>query len=251
MNPYDFVADFYDLEHSALTSDTTMYRQFAQSRGSGVLVVGVGTGRVAVPLLQAGFEVWGIDSSVEMLARARDKVEIFGEQVRLVEGDVRALHLGRSFSLVIVPLDTFAMLESQRDQVCALERIRAHLLPEGLLVVDVINPSQLPSPDLDGLVRRRSGWVRGQDCLTAYDAVEVDPAAQTMLMHLTYDQTSPSSFTRRNVDIKVRWVHRFELEALMKLAGLMPSLVYGDYQLSEYGALSPRLIMTASRIEAG
>ena len=243
MNPYDAIAQFYDLEHEGLTSDTTMYLRLAREHGPDVLVLGAGTGRVVAPLAEAGFRVYGVDNSKAMLARAREKLR--GRPgVRLIGGDLVSLALHRQFNLVVVPFDTFTMLSSQDEQIRALAGGRAHMADSSLLVVDVINPLILPTPEQNGLRRPRFQAAMGESLVSAFDAVQVDLAAQTMLMTIWYEQAVESNRRVTEVELPMRWVYRHELEALMRLAGLRVCDVYGDYDLSPYEDGSPRLIAT-------
>src|SRR3990172_5166119 len=96
------LAELFDLDYGDFTDDLSFYEQLAR-RGEGpVLELGVGAGRVAVHLARAGSEVWGIDSSEAMLARARCKAgPELAERLHLAPGDMRDFELGRRFDLVL------------------------------------------------------------------------------------------------------------------------------------------------------
>lgn len=242
MNPYDVIAPYYNLEHCALTGDIQMYRQFASRQSGDVLVVGAGTGRVAIALAAPHRAIWGIDSSVGMLDIAR-RARATG--ITWVAADMTTLDLGRTFDLVIVPLDTFTSLQSPEQQYAALRVMARHLAGNGLVVIDLVNPAALPSPADAGIVRQRYRGPFAGGTLTISDSVEVDLAAQKMHMHLTYDLSTESGIARQCANLTVRWFHRFELEHLCTLSGLIVTQVYGSYDLDPYEDSSPRMIFVA------
>jgi SAM-dependent methyltransferase len=89
-----------------LAGDVAFYLDCAGRFGGPVLELGVGTGRVLVPVAKAGYEVVGVDLSPAMLQMARANVRkepgIAG-RVQLIEADMRDVSLGRRFALVLVP----------------------------------------------------------------------------------------------------------------------------------------------------
>jgi SAM-dependent methyltransferase len=246
VSPYDVIARYYDVEHAGLTADIEMYRQFAVRQTGAVLIAGVGTGRVALGLTAPGREVWGVDNNASMLSRARESA---GETdgLTLVHADMRELDLGRTFSLVVVPLDTFLSLASKEQQRGALEALGKHLEEDGLLLIDVVNPLTLPSSAEEGMVRQRYRGEIAESRLSVFDAVQIDHAAQEMVMHLTYDVAGRTGIRRETAELTIRWVYRFEMEHLCSLSALGVTQVYGDYDLSPYESSSPRMIFAVTR----
>ncbi len=248
MNPYDTIARYYDIEHAELRDDIEMYRQFAARDSGAALVAGVGTGRVALALTSSGREVWGIDNNLEMLTRARESAR-GASGVTLTQADIRDFDVDRSFSLIVVPLDTFLNLTSVDEQLSCLKALRRHLKTDGILLIDVVNPLTLPAAWEEGLLRQRHRGYIGEETLTIFDSVHIDHAAQEMNMHLTYDISGSTGTLREVADLRVRWVYRFELAHLCALSELSVSQVYGDYDLDPYDSSSPRMIMVAEGVD--
>ncbi|HEY4389441.1 MAG TPA: methyltransferase domain-containing protein, partial [Ktedonobacteraceae bacterium] len=67
MNVYDTIAPFYDAEHAQFSEDLDMYQNYAELCGGRILELACGSGRVLLPLAQAGYEVTGVDTSDAML----------------------------------------------------------------------------------------------------------------------------------------------------------------------------------------
>src|SRR5262249_10365378 len=109
------------------------------------LELGCGTGRVTIPLAQAGVAVTGVEVAPAMLAAAKRKVAALPEEVRarveLVRGDMRSFSLPKKFALAIAPYRAFMHLLTVEDQRAALEAVRTHLQDGGLFVFDVAEPT--------------------------------------------------------------------------------------------------------------
>jgi SAM-dependent methyltransferase len=105
-----------------------------------VLDLGCGTGNHAIPLARRGYRVVGVDRSAGMLERARHKAtEKIGNESEFVLGDLRELQLGRSFDACIVMFAVLGYQTTNRDVAAALDTVRRHLEPNGILAFDVWN----------------------------------------------------------------------------------------------------------------
>jgi len=132
MDVYEKLARFYDLEHGELTADLVFYLHFARQANGPVLDAGCGTGRLLVPLVQAGISATGVDSSPAMLSVAGRKL---GGQVTLIEGDMRTVALSGRFALIIISINTFMHLLTIEDQRAALTNLARYLAPGGKIIV--------------------------------------------------------------------------------------------------------------------
>jgi SAM-dependent methyltransferase len=145
-------AAYYDQTYRERTSDVAYYVACARRLGKGgVLEVGAGSGRITLPMARAGVSVVAMDLSATMLSALRDKLRAELPEVRarveVVRGDMRQKKLGRRFSLIICPFNTFLHLYTRRDVERFLARVREHLLPRGELCFD------LSLPDAEELAR--------------------------------------------------------------------------------------------------
>ena len=240
------IARFYDLDCGHLDADIAMYRNFAQGSET-VLELGAGTGRVAVPLAERGCAVVAVEANPAMRAAGAARMAAAG--VEVVAADLRALHLGRTFDLVIVALSTFCHLLTRADQLAALASVRSHLAPHGRAVFDlaVPEPSNLepgPQPVVLEWTRRdpRTGrWV------TKWATSEADPASQLEWLTYLYDEQAEDGAVRRTqARFPLRNVFRFELHGLLAAAGLAVCGEYGSYDMDPVEA-GARLIVVAQR----
>jgi SAM-dependent methyltransferase len=250
MSGYDQIARFYDIEHADLTDDLLMYENFARRCGSPVLELGCGTGRVALHLACAGFEVIGLDASPAMLELGRAKLVRAGltEQVDLLEADLRNFALDQRFALATLAINTFMHFLTVADQVHVLTTTRQHLRPGGLLIVDLPRADFSPPADASEqltLNQTLTDPASGQTILKLV-AATLDPATQTRHLTLAYDETSGKGIVRRTVaSFSVHYFFRYEVELLLDKAGFTVEALYGSYDLEPYGANAERMIFVA------
>ena len=246
------IAELYDL--FPFDADLPFYRDLAERADGAILELACGTGRVALPLAQAGHEVMGVDSSPYMLAIARRKLRALpvhvARRVQLVQGDMRWFELDREFNLAIVATKSFGYLLEDDDQLRALAAIRAHLRSGGILVLDLLNPSPqwaaratgLPVQDLfqespDGeLAISRSEWV-----------VDTDEARRIRVTRSVYEIRRRGTTEFRTVEWPFRYIDRQQAEELLAAAGFSLTQVFGGYAREPYEADSPALLTVARR----
>ncbi len=103
--------------------------------GRDALELGIGTGRIALPLAERGIRVAGIDLSEAMVSRMRSKPG--GEKPPVTIGDFSTTHVEGTFSLVYLVFNTIMNLTTQDEQVACFENAAAHVEPGGCFVVEV------------------------------------------------------------------------------------------------------------------
>jgi SAM-dependent methyltransferase len=103
--------------------------------GGAALELGIGTGRIALPLAQRGVHVHGIDLSPDMVAKLREKPG--AESIDVTIGDFATTRVERSFALAYVVFNTIVNLTTQEAQVACFENVAAHLDPGGCFVIEV------------------------------------------------------------------------------------------------------------------
>lgn len=164
---------WHDLECGSYTADLPLWRELAEKAHGPVLDVGAGTGRVALDLARAGYEVIALDRDEELLAALRERGA--GLPVRAVAGDARSFDLSTSFALIIAPMQILQLLGGADGVAGFLRSAAAHLRPGGLLAatlaqaVPFAEDGELEAPAPDML--RAGGW------LYASRPVAVRPAA--------------------------------------------------------------------------
>ena len=245
MNEYDRLdASLYDSYATGPTEegDIQFYVAEARSADSPVLELGCGTGRILIPVAEAGVEIVGLDLAPAMLAVARHKIARLGAEtqgrIRLVEGDMRDFSLGQRFNLIMIPFRAFHHLLTPEDQRLALGRIREHLAEKGRLVFNIFDPR------LD-LIAANSGPF-GAPAQRLKEFTHPETAHRVVLWHSPhYDPEGqicedPRVFEELDADGKVvarthrslilRYVHRYEMQHLLELCGFKIEALYGDFR---------------------
>jgi SAM-dependent methyltransferase len=175
MTLYDRIAAFYDPWSKSVTEDVGFYVEQALASGGPVVELAVGTGRIAVPIAEAGVPVIGVDSSPEMLRVARaaaESAEVSG-LVDLRLGDLREPPVSERVPLVICPFRSLLHMETE-DQKRRAARAAGRLLEaDGRFVFDVFSPSREDIEETHGLwlerepgILERADWDEGTRTLS-------------------------------------------------------------------------------------
>jgi SAM-dependent methyltransferase len=175
--------------------------------GGPALELGIGTGRIALPLAQRGVSVHGIDLSKAMVARLRAKPG--GEGIGVTIGDFSITTVDRSFSLAYLVFNTIMNLTSQAAQVACFRNAAAHLEPRGCFVIEVGVPQlqQLPPGEtIHAFHVSETRW--------GFD--EYDVATQGMTSH--HFEIVDGRAERVSIPFRYAWPSEFDLMA--QLAGM-------------------------------
>ncbi|MFQ3631684.1 class I SAM-dependent methyltransferase [Roseiflexus sp.] len=251
MSEYDAIARFYDADHSGFADDLPFYRELARRTGGRVLDVMCGSGRVLVPLAQAGIRVTGIDSSAAMIERAHISAATAGISARvdLHHSDARNPLPPGPYNLAIVALNSFMHLTTIDDQLAALTHIHRVLTPSGLLAIDVFNPHARNLSACDGeLVLDRTFHLEDGVLVCKFVAQRADMAQQMNTVTFVYDELDGNGRVHRTVHtMMLRWFYRYELEHLLERAGFAVEAVYGSYDLDPFESDSAIMLAVARR----
>jgi hypothetical protein len=187
----------------------------AQLAGDGAaLELGIGTGRIAVPLAQRGVPVHGIDLSEAMVARLREKPG--AETIGATIGDFATTRLDRTFRLAYLVFNTIMNLTTQEAQVACFENAALHLEPGGCFVVEVMVPDLRRLPPGERYVPFDVGEAHvGID--------EYDVANQGLVSH---------HYTSALRSVPFRYVWPAELDLMARIAGLALRERWADWDRS-------------------
>ena len=172
---YDRIASIYDPWSRSVTEDVGFYVEQALASGGPVVELAVGTGRIAVPIAEAGVSVIGVDSSPEMLGVARAAAESAGvtELVDLRLGDLRDPPVPERVPLVICPFRSLLHMETEDEKLRALRAARGLLEADGRFAFDVFSPSREDIEETDGRwlerepgIFERADWDEGTRTLS-------------------------------------------------------------------------------------
>jgi SAM-dependent methyltransferase len=217
----DDVAETYDAEvaeeftRSAIDSVVTMLAEFATDGGA--LELGIGTGRIALPLSERGIDVEGIDLSASMVEKMRLKPG--GRDIRVVLGDFASASMDRTFDVVYLVFNTIMNLTSQQEQIACFANAAAHLRPGGRFVVEVMVPD----------LRRMAPGESVRPFKVRPDAFgfdEYDVANQGLISH--HYRVRDNDLESRSIPFRYVWPSELDLMATM--AGMVLLDRWGGWQ---------------------
>lgn len=222
------LADDYDAIYGGIF-DTDGAVDFLANLAEGgrVLEFGVGTGRIALPLADRGLDVWGIDGSMGMLERLREKPG--GDQITTVCGDFATTTAEGTFDLVLLLVNTIYALPSQDDQITCFANATRHLAPGGRFIVEAWIPDP-PRGEALGLRARRLG--RGFAGL-----VIEDHDAGRQVLSTTQIVIGEAGQTR-SFPVVHRYAWPAELDLMARLNGMTLEARWGDWHYRPFDAQS-------------
>lgn len=243
---------YYTKSYAQRRDDADFYRALAAAQGGPLLEYGVGNGRLAVEMAQAGAEVVGVDWSRPMLddlrgALQRAEGQPWARRIELVEGDMREVRLGRRFPLVLCTFNTFLHLYSRADVEAFLEGVREHLEPDGRFLFDISIPQ---ATDLARDPERTYGVPRFRHPTTGQvvrytERFDYDPIRQILYVTMEFQPVDGSEGWV--VPLTHRQYFPQEIEALLHHNGFEIEAVQGDFgegpldRYSDVGVWTTRL----------
>jgi len=224
----DVIADFYDELMAPIGDSTIEAADFLAGLAPGgrALELGIGTGRVALPLAARGVRVHGLDASPRMLERLRDKPG--GASIETTIGDFADVAVPGSFDLVFVVFNTLFGLLTQERQIDCLANVSAKLRPGGWFVVEAFVPPV-------GYDRRDgSDPASFDDEQARLEVTRHDPVGQI----LDARQVLHTPAGVRLLPVHMRYVWPSELDLMARLAGLRLVDRFGGWRWQPFTAAS-------------
>ena len=220
MGLYDEIARIYDPWSRSVTEDVGFYVDHALASGGPVVELAVGTGRVAVPIAQAGIDVIGVDSSPAMLAVARSAADGagVGDRVDLRLGDLREPPVPERTPLVICPFRTLLHMETEAEKLRALSAAHAIVEPGGRFVFDVFAPSREDIEETHDL------WLEREPGI--FERAVWDEGTRTLSLSVRSDGTETT--------FGLHWLSAPEWLRLLAEAGFEVEALYGWFDLRPF-----------------
>ena len=231
----DKIAEVYDEMYPMRANVAPTVDALAQfASGGAALELGIGTGRIALPLAERGIEVHGIDASEAIVAKMRAKPG--GDAIPVTISDFSHFSLvegnpHKRFSLVYVVFNTLFQATSQEAQVQCFRSAAAHLTDDGVFVVEAF------VPDPTRFVRMRDDDVTmtvNEEEIALIDLVKHDPVNQ----HVSSQEIFTGESGIKLYSVQVRYSWPSELDLMAQLAGMRLRERWGDWDGSPFTASS-------------
>jgi len=222
------VASTYDNDPEMFSPDVvgpTVEFLAALADGRRALELGIGTGRIALPLAERGVEVTGIDLSRAMVERLRAKPG--GTELEVALGDFSTTRVEGEFGLVYLVFNTIFNLVTQEAQIACFENAARHLVPGGTFVIETM------VPDLQRLALGNTVLpFRAEPSGISFDVYDV-VTQRFSSQHYTF---RPDGVDAYPVDFRYAWPA--ELDLMARLAGLELGDRYGGWRREPFTATS-------------
>jgi SAM-dependent methyltransferase len=231
------VADMYDGWFAEYDPDAISV--LAELAGVGrALELGIGTGRIALPLLAKKIEVHGLDAAPSMVARLRAKQG--GDLVEVKIGNFANVDVEGEFAVIYVVFNTFFALPSQDEQVRCFRNVAAHLAPSGCFLIEAF------VPDLARFDRGQSNRATKVTTETVeLDMSQLDSAAQ----HVVSQKVLITDGNVRLYPVQIRYAWPSELDLMAQLAGLRLRQRWSSWQRALFTSESQKHISIYERAE--
>ena len=217
---YDAIAELYDDWSRSVVEDVGFYVEEALAAGGPLVELGVGTGRIAVPVALAGVRVIGVDSSPGMLEVCRRHAEAAGvtDFVDLRLGDLRRPPVAERVGLVLAPFRSFLNMETHEARLEALRATRALLVPGGRFVFDVF------APGADDIAETHGRWIEREPGI--FERAEWDEERSRLVLGVR----GPGGETT----MSLAWLPPERWTALVEQAGFEVLATYGWFDRKPY-----------------
>ncbi|MBI3819010.1 MAG: class I SAM-dependent methyltransferase [Planctomycetes bacterium] len=257
---YKTAVAFHDHDMDAVAAenkraDVQFYADLARRLGSPVVEFGCGSGRVGKAIIATGVSYTGVDIAPAMIdafkAKLTESDDATKARVKIKEGDLRATHLDRRFGCAILPSNVFSHILTDEDRRRALNRVKAHLTPNGVLAMDVQIPTYaelaagVSGKAVEGEEIARAGEGKAKIRRTA--KYVYDCANQLVKIHHEWSEVGPRKGTKSIAegDLTLRFAHRFELELLLTNAGFEVKELLGDFDREPFDGKSGLMVVIA------
>jgi len=231
----DHLAEVYD-EWFGTAEEATVELLAELAQGGRALELGIGTGRIALPLTKKGVEVHGIDASEAMISQLRSRPG--GETLEVSLGDFSDLKVEGKFSLIFIVFNTFFALLAQEDQVRCFRSVADHMDDNGVFVIEAFVPDMKRFTD-------------GQE-VRAY-SVATEQVSLQISQHNPVTQRLKSQFVVFRNDglklypVEIRYCWPSEMDLMAQLAGLRLRHRWGNWTKGEFNASSQKHVSIFER----
>jgi len=238
----------YQAQHREYQEDLPFWLGLGQQQGEPILELGCGTGRVLIPLAEAGHTLVGLDIDPHMLMYCQGSVpKELANRVHLLLGDLTAFHLGTQFPLILLPCNTYSTLAEEKRQ-AALTCIRTHLKPGGLFAIGFPNPALMAAMAPTRQPEIESHFTHPHSGNPVQTSYQISRRRRTLSMVWYYDHLLPDGRVERfshtiHHHLATTPQYLGEIEA----AGFSILDTFGDFDRSALQSDSPNLVVVARR----
>ncbi|MBN1170192.1 class I SAM-dependent methyltransferase [Candidatus Micrarchaeota archaeon] len=234
MKTYGTLASFYDDVWKGSEGDLEFYLKEALKAEGPVLEAACGTGRILLPLFEAGVDIEGFDITPKMISVLRKKNPKPGVWV----ADMRNFKSKRKYSLIIVPYRSFLHLKKSDDQIMALKNFKKHLKTNGKLILNFFYPDYNVLSSKDGKKSKKSTVFINGKKYSQQEKISISPIEQ--FNHVEWLLACRGKTKKFSIDIA--YIYKKEFELLLRIAGFRKWKVFGGFNRQKLTKMNQEMV---------
>jgi SAM-dependent methyltransferase len=211
VSAYDRIARLYDPWSASVVEDVPFYLERARRSGGPVVELGVGTGRLAIPIAADGIDVIGVDASEGMLEVARESAVLAGVEVDLRYGDFRNPPVEGPVPLVTIPFRSLLHMQTDEDRRAVVRAVHGLLEPGGTFIFDVF------SPGADDIAETHARWLEREPGI--FERADWDEQRRTLILRVRGEGVES--------ELSLAWISIPEWRELLGSEGFVVEGLYG------------------------
>jgi ubiquinone/menaquinone biosynthesis C-methylase UbiE len=243
---YDLVADLYDLYVTADYDVPFFVAEVTRTKGA-VLELTAGTGRLSLPLIEAGARLTCVDASRGMLDMLARKLAERGLRAELRRAEASRMELSERFELALLPFQSFMEILDEDDQRAALAAVFACLEPGGRFICTMHNPA-VRRRQVDGMLRLVGQFAAPEGTLVVSGVEQGGNPVVARLQFFELFGADGRMLWKRLLPMRFAFVEKETFERMAREVGFRIANLYGNYDRSPFDpASSPVMIWMLER----
>jgi len=240
------MVNFYDIINADYNEDKKFYLDKIRNAGGPVLEIGCGTGRIFCEAFKSGADIYGIDQSVLMLEKLKEKIDKSGHyRVQVI--DALEYKPENKFNLIVAPFRMFMHILTVEGQLKFMKNVYDSLDENGEFVFNVFNPdlNRIQTGDKENL--RFEGEYLPGSILKFYDSSKPDLLNQCQHVTFRFKWDDNGKMKEGKFSFPMRYFFRFELQHLAERAGFKSVSIYGDFKCHELNKNSKEYVVVCKK----
>jgi len=229
------IADIYDKEHPLTTSDEdfVFYIDQCKKTSGDILELACGTGRLIVPILEAGCSIEGLDLSGPMLNILEQKLKTKRLTTQLYQKNMADFKIDKKYQLIFIAVSSFFILNGQEEQINCLKCCRDHLVDGGRLIIDCLIDSYERNMQRSGELKYFNKLEDNDKIVLIYVSSKMNTIQQRENIIFHYQIYSSDGILEKTVirHLPWRWIHPDEFKLMAQIAGFSSLKLFGGYHL--------------------
>lgn len=236
-------AQVYDITkpvgHS-INGDIEYYLKRIENCKGKVLEAGVGSGRFLIPLVEAGFDVDGVDISQAMLSKCKQNCDLYGIKANLYKADLSNFNIDEKYEAILIPTGSFCLITDRNQAIEALQNFYNHLKPDGKLILDLEYPHGWKT-DSTNII---SIPISDTSAITLENrSISIDYMNQITTSYLKYEKWEKGQLMETELqEFSLRWYGLEEFKTILEAIGFRKITITSNYNLKDHNFNDSKII---------